>query len=344
MSRYLDTAIRYRWIIVIVLALTWGAGAAVAYTEYMTSFEADATVWTDRQSLRFTTSSPQDPGLASFVSPATDQAGVLSQLLQTRSFLQDVVQRASLQQPAGSDERAFFQEISKRFRVDVLGTNLLRLSYRASDPRTGSQMVLAALSLRAERLSSTRSAATAAAATYYRSELAIAQRRQSDAQRPLDEFDRTHKPPLSLADEYQQRQLRADLEEAKGRVDDLRARIEGSTALPIVLELADTLDFQVIDKPIDDAKPSGGSRPAATIAGSAAVAGLALVGLLLLVGTLVAGDIGQEIAAGSTREPESDTPGPIVPSASPNTPVIDPNVASSSHVPNVATRPNTLAT
>lgn len=308
MRPYIDTARRYALVIFIVLAVTWGAGGFLAYTEYVTSFEADATIWTDRQSAQFTSLSPQDPGLSSLLSPAQQQAGLLSQLLVTRSFLQQVLERAGIAQPEGVDERSFYQEISKRYRVDVVGSNLFRLSYRATDPHTGTAMVLAALAVREDRLAETRTASTAAAATFYRTELDSAQNRVIEADRALAAFDASHKAPLNPSEEYTQRQLRLTLEDAKTRVSDLTTRIESSGVLPNILKIADTLDFQVIDQPLDDMKPSGGLRPAAVILGSAAAAGFALVALLLILGTLIRVS-GQkkalaDVTSGETIEPD----------------------------------------
>ena len=294
MRRYLETARRYRWVIVVVLVLTWGSGAALAYSEYITSFEADATIWTQRQSQQFAPISAQDPGLTALVTPAQEQAGVMMQLLQTRSFLRDVIQRTSIHRPENMEESKFLTEITKRFRVDVLGNNLFRLAYRANDPRTGAEMVLAALEVREEHLAASRLAATEAAATYYRAQLSVAENQALEAQRDLDAFDKDHRPPLSLPDEYNQRQLRLKVEETKARVTDMKVRIDQSTVLPSILEVADSLDFQIVDKPLDEVKPSGGTRTAAVIGGSAVVAGLALVGVLLIVGTLLAGGMAGE--------------------------------------------------
>ena len=294
MRRYLETARRYRWVIVIVLLLTWGSGAVLAYSEYISSFEADATIWTQRQSQQFAPISPQDPGLTALVTPAQEQAGVMMQLLQTRSFLRDVIQRTSIHRPENMEESKFLAEITKRFRVDVLGNNLFRLAYRANDPRTGAEMVLAALEVREEHLAASRLAATEAAATYYRAQLSVAENQALEAQRDLDAFDKDHRPPLSLPDEYNQRQLRLKVEETKARVTDMKVRIDQSTVLPSILEVADSLDFQIVDKPLDEVKPSGGTRTAAVIAGSAFVAGLSLVGVLLIVGALLAGGMAGE--------------------------------------------------
>jgi uncharacterized protein involved in exopolysaccharide biosynthesis len=192
------------------------------------------------------------------------------------------------------DERKFLEEISKRFRVEVLGTNLFRLSYRARDPHTGPAIVLATLVLRQEHLAASRLNATTTAATFYRGELDVAQTQALEAQRALDRFDETHKPPFSQPDEYQQRQLRLAVEDTKSRVTEMKARIDRSTVLPSILQMADSLDFQVLDKPLEEVKPSGGLRPAAVIAGEAFAAGLALVALLVLGGTLLTGGLAGE--------------------------------------------------
>jgi hypothetical protein len=115
-----------------------------------------------------------------------------------------------------------------------------------------------------------------------------------EAHRDLDAFDQMHKPPFSPPDEYQQRQLRLLVEETKARVTDMKTRIDQSTVLPSLLQMADSLDFQVVDRPLDEDKSSGGLRPAAVIAGGALLAGLALVGLLVIGGTLLAGGVARE--------------------------------------------------
>src|SRR3979409_1261763 len=147
MRPYLHAALRSRWFILIILGLTWGAGVVAAYHEYSTSFEAQATAWTQRGSLRLEADGrlvispdvapPQNPDVAMFMTPAAEQAELLKQLLLTRGFLRDILTRASLPVPSSpSEERAFLDDVGKRFKIEVLGTNLLRLSYRARDPHT----------------------------------------------------------------------------------------------------------------------------------------------------------------------------------------------------------------
>jgi uncharacterized protein involved in exopolysaccharide biosynthesis len=184
--------------------------------------------------------------------------------------------------------------MSKRFKVEVLGTNLFRLSYRAQDPHTPPGAVLAALALRQEQSVAARVAATEAATDSYRSELALAQTQAQAAQTELEAFDAGHRPPLRGIDEYEQAQLRVAVEDARTRIADLKTRIDRSAVMAGIVQKADSLDFQVVDRPVEDPRPSGGTKPAAMIAGSALVGGLALASVLVLGCTLLASRVRDE--------------------------------------------------
>ena len=87
---------------------------------------AASTIWTQRGLLRLQDDGrlvvspelapPQDPSVATLMTPAAEQAGILGELLQTRSFLREVAARTSLAIPAQpSEERKFLDDMSKRF-------------------------------------------------------------------------------------------------------------------------------------------------------------------------------------------------------------------------------------
>jgi uncharacterized protein involved in exopolysaccharide biosynthesis len=184
--------------------------------------------------------------------------------------------------------------MSKRFKVEILGTNLFRVSYRARDPRTGPAVLMAALELRREESVEARTAATEAATSSYRSELTLAQSQALAAQTELEAFDGAHRAPLGVLDAYEQAQLRVAVEDARKRITDLQARIDRSAVMAGIVQTADSLDFQVVDEPVEDARPAGGTKSAAMIAGSAVVGGLALAAVLVLGCTLLAGRVGAE--------------------------------------------------
>lgn len=290
MQRYLSTARRYRWLLAAILTLVWGAGLAAAFVEYSTTYESSATIWVLRASPELSQRSPDDPNLTTVQTVAAQQAELLEQLLLTRSVLRDVVQRTSLsgELAAASDETKYLEQIRKRFQVETLGTNLLSVSFAARDPRTAPELVKAALMVREERVANARVAATTVLTALYQKDYEVAQAQALDAQKRLEEFDASHRPPLNTVDEHRQAQLRLALDFAQIRVGDLKGRIDKGVLAPALLEISG-MEFQVVDEPRVESTPSGGTRAAIALAGAAVVGGAALVALLVLLATHLSG-------------------------------------------------------
>lgn len=287
-QRYLTTAGRFRWLLATILILVWGVGLGSAWLEYANTYESEATVWVVRAAPALSVTDPDDPNIALIQTAAAQQAEVLEQLLQTRSFLSEVVTRTSLREAyeAAPDQREYLDDIRKHFNVATLGTSLLSVSFTARDPRVPPELINAALIVRNERLEQARRKSAAALGTLYQRDLEFAERKALEAQRALDEFDRTHSAPLSDVDQHVRGQLRLTLDFTAVRVGDLKSRIERAQMAPALLEVSG-IEFQVVDEPIVATTPGGGERSAVLIAAVALVAGAALAILLILVATLL---------------------------------------------------------
>jgi len=296
MRPYLSTARRYRWLLASIVALVWGAGIVAAYVEYTSTYESRAAIWVLRRSPELTITSPDDPNVAIIQTAASQQAELLNQLVQTQSFLRDVVQRTSLAPAlaAAPDEERFLSGIQKGFRVETPGANLLTVAYHSHDPHIAPEMITAALAVRAERVTQASTTFSSIATTLYRVEYEAAQTQALDAERALKAFDDSHPEPLSVADEHQQAQLRLTLDYAQVRLGDLKGRIDRSALAPALLEISG-MEFQVVDQPRESLSPSGGARPAAVIAAMALASGVALAALLIVLGTLIADHVGSPV-------------------------------------------------
>jgi uncharacterized protein involved in exopolysaccharide biosynthesis len=289
MHRYVESARRLWPLLALVLGLVWLPGLIAAYTEYVTTFESAATVWVERASTQYSVGGANDPSLGAHVSPGPEQAEVFTQLLQTNSFLEEVVNVTSLRSifAAVLDREKFFGEIRKRFKAQALGTNLVRVSYRANEPGIAAEMVSAALAARESRVKAARIAATTASITFYQREYEIAQKQSLTSQRELDSFNATHTGRLSSGDEYQQNQLRLAVEVALGRLSDLRQRLERGAVSTALLDLAESINFQVIDRPRAEPYPSGGTRGATLVGGVALAGGFVLFVIIVAVSALL---------------------------------------------------------
>ena len=288
MQPYVATAREFRWVLVAMLIVVWGAGLVASVVEYRSTYQSEATIWAVRAAPARSVTDPDDPNIALIQTAAAQQAEVLKQLLQTRSFLADVVGRTSLKEAfdRAANQDQYLDDIRKRFRVETLGTSLIRVSYAAHDPATPSELVKTALVVRAERLEQSRQASSAALTLLYQRQLDFAQQQALDAQKAFDGFNQSHTAPLGEADQHVLAQLRLNLDFALVRLSDLKARAEQAQLAPALLEVSG-VEFQIVDEPRVEANPSGGERPAITIAAVALAAGAALATLLVLIGTLL---------------------------------------------------------
>ena len=271
-----------------MLLIIWGAGLAAAVIEYRSTYQSEATIWAVRAAPALSVTDPDDPNVALIQTAAAQQAEVLKQLLQTRSFLIDVIGRTSLKSrfAASGDQDGFLNDIQRRFRVETLGTSLIRVSFASHDPTTPPELLNAALAVRAERIDQARQLSSAALGLLYERQVAFAQQEALDAQKALDDFNRTHPEPLSDPDQHVRAQLRLNVDFALVRLSDLRGRQERAALAPALLEVSG-VEFQIVDQPRVATQPSGGERTAMIIAFVAIAAGLGLAALLVLVGTLM---------------------------------------------------------
>lgn len=285
---YIATARAFRVVLVAILIVVWGAGVAAAVNEYAGTYESEATIWVVRASPALSVTDPDDPNIALLQTAAAQQAEVLKQFLQTRSFLEEVVGRTSLRSAFDStaDQDEFIDDIRKRFRVETLGTSLIRVSFAAHDPVTPPELVKAALVIRGERLEQSRLASSAALSLLYQRQIEFAEGQHLDARKALEDFQRSHPAPLGEADQHVQAQLRLNVDFALHRLSDLRGKADRAALAPALLEVSG-LEFQIVDEPRVETDPSGGERRAMTIAGVSIVAGAALAVLLVVVATLL---------------------------------------------------------
>src|SRR5207245_9419033 len=105
------------------------------------------------------------------------------------------------------------------FRVPTLRTYILSIHQTAHDPRVPPEVVNAAIAVRQDRVARARIDVTTAVSTLYQREFEVAQAQALDAQRELDQFNQSNKPPLSAAADHHEAQLRLALDMALARLN-----------------------------------------------------------------------------------------------------------------------------
>ncbi|HEV8471108.1 MAG TPA: hypothetical protein VGR46_16035 [Candidatus Limnocylindria bacterium] len=305
-ERYLYTAMRYRWVIAAVLLILASSGSVSAYGEYVMTYESASTIWVERTTQNILTTvnlGTDQPQLPNFQTPANEFAEVLGQLVQTQTFLRDVIARTSSKDglASASDQLAYLDDARKRFRVQALGMNLVKVSFRARSPELAFEMVSAALAVRDERTTEAQLNAQSVTSAFYQKEFELAQAEALRAGQQLDAFNKAHAAVLNnlnAADDYTQRQLRLGSDLAQVRLNDLKTRIDRAGISSALLQLTRGADIQVIDRPQVEPRPSGGLRQAAFLFGVALSGAAMLIGLIVVLGTLLTASVTSEADIG----------------------------------------------
>ena len=139
-KRYLGTFYRGRRLYIPVLLLLLVATAVGTYYLARTQYEATARIWVDKPAL----DNVLDPNAPSaFVSPGQQQADKLTQLLQTDSFVADILTNTTVSARLSNeaDRDRVIKEVRGKLAVTPLGTNTVKITYAGSDPILCQQVV-----------------------------------------------------------------------------------------------------------------------------------------------------------------------------------------------------------
>ncbi|MEP6775495.1 MAG: hypothetical protein ABJA50_07860 [Chloroflexota bacterium] len=259
-KRYLGTFYRGRRLYIPVLLLLLAATAAGTYYLARTQYEATARIWVDKPAL----DSVLDPNAPStFVSPGQQQADKITQLLQTDSFVADILTNTTLSARLSNEAERdrVIKEVRGKLAVAPLGTNTVRITYASSDPILCQQVVQGTIDrFRAWDLTS-RVEQSALEGEFYQKQLQIYQDQADAAAKRVDDFQRDHPYPDPSSPQYLELQgLQRESESARSLLNATLTKIEQANAANSLSDTSRQAEFQVLDAPTVPV------RPAATLA------------------------------------------------------------------------------
>lgn len=258
--RYLSTFFRGRRLYIPVLLLLLAATALGTYYLARTQYEATARIWVDKPAL----DSVLDPNAPStFVSPGQQQADKITQLLQTDSFVADVLTNTTMLSRLSNeaDRDRVIKDVRSKLSVTPLGTNTVKITYAGSDPVLCQQIVQGTIDqFRAWDLTS-RVEQSAIESQFYQKQLQIYQDQADAAAKRVDDFQQAHPYPDPSSPQYLELQgLQRESESARSLLNATLTKIEQANAANSLSDTSRQAEFQVLDAP---AVPT---RPAATLA------------------------------------------------------------------------------
>jgi uncharacterized protein involved in exopolysaccharide biosynthesis len=306
MLRYLETFYRHRLLLsvpVAVVLLLVGVWVLVQPP----AFQSTVRLWAERQTL---VANPNDN---QYLTPAQQQSGVLTELLNTKYFCLKVGSRSPLQESLATNslsdqglpqrilgrfgggsggrlsgralEDAVYQAVSTQTVVAPSGAETISITYRAGSPELSAQVSQAIADQFIDETVSTQRTQADAAEQFFSSQVKQTQAELSSSQSQVDAYVAGHpeqRGTTATADTSLS-QLRKNLEAVQARLNDLQSKLDQARVSKAGLSQPSVSGIRVLDKAEVPTRAS--SRRSVALQGGAV--GLALALVILIGGILL---------------------------------------------------------
>jgi uncharacterized protein involved in exopolysaccharide biosynthesis len=178
-ARFVETFFRHKLLILLPLFVTPLVVMPFAFLLVKPYYETSAGVWAERPAYV-----PVTDESSRYVTPAQFQQARLNELLQTRSFLEDVARRTSLAPMLNTDQGREDVVVYLQRAIYPLpsGNKLLGIRVRADDPDLAMEIINATLTTFRERAANDRATQSSSAIAFYEGQLQNASDERDKAQ------------------------------------------------------------------------------------------------------------------------------------------------------------------
>jgi uncharacterized protein involved in exopolysaccharide biosynthesis len=167
-ARFLETFFRHKLLILLPAIMTPLVVVPFAFLMVKPYYETTAGLWVERPSYM-----PTTDDWNRFVTPAQNQQQRLNELMQTRTFAEDIARRTSLapllETPQGRDD--IFEYLQKVIYPLPTGNKLLTIRVRAEDPNLSMEIVKGTVDAFRERNQNERMQQASSAIAFYEQQL-----------------------------------------------------------------------------------------------------------------------------------------------------------------------------
>lgn len=254
-KRFLGTFYRGRRLYVPVLLLLVAATVLGTYYLGRTQYEATARIWVDKPAL----DNVLDPNAPSgyVTSPAQQQADKITQLLQTDSFMVQILQNTNASGRLTGDRDRAIKDTRGKLAVTTLGANTVKITFAGSDPVLCQQVVQGTIDqFRAWDLTA-RVEQSAIERQFYQKQLQIYQNQVDAAAKRVADFQSAHPYPDPTSPQYLELQgLQRDLDSARALLSTTSTKIEQANAANSLSDTSRQYEFQILDAPTVPTKPA----------------------------------------------------------------------------------------
>jgi uncharacterized protein involved in exopolysaccharide biosynthesis len=301
MLRYLDCFYRHRRLLVAMVALSIALSLGMVVRQGRT-YEATARVWVDK-TIEGDESNP-------YVSPADIGSGILSELLQTRSFCSKAGERSGLadnvaprgRMSARARDELVYQTVSRQGLVFKGGPNVIDIFFRYRDPELAARTAQAVVDVFRDEVLGGQIQRAKQTVAFYQTRVKEAQTELSRADTnvadyltngavssaPLTDLSINQPASPSTASDPGLVAVQREDDAVRARADDLTRKLDQARLDLTIAEQSAPTGARLIDRPLAPDRPVSRKKAFLTAGVGGLVAGVLLS--LLMLTALTAAD------------------------------------------------------
>lgn len=248
MRRYIESALRIKWRLLFTLLIVFALASGALFMAKQGIFTSEARIWVDRAIYL-----PTDPGTNIYTTPASVQAGIFDELLQTHQFTLSVAQRAGIPMNNVAAENAAVDDLQKHLFVNAVGAHLISVSYTAGKPTFVKPVVDAAIQLFKDETTSDAVNQAQQTLKLYEQERTTDEQQMNKSKDALSSYIQDHpsinpngttQDPTYVQLQQQYATDRDRYDQVVAKIDQLNLQVQGKVQLTDIV-------FRIVDNPTD---------------------------------------------------------------------------------------------
>jgi capsular polysaccharide biosynthesis protein len=261
LMRFLESYFRHRWLYLLPIVLTLGAGIFYIFKSPR-QYTAQSAIYVHDQSLLASLTSINNPGYT-WLSPAQIAYGEIKELIQTDSFVRAVIQRSDLEQNLNGgtiDVNQTIMDVREAIWVIPSGDNQIIIGATYNNPQVAVQLVNGVFTTYTTWKLNNANTNSDVAQNFFDNLIPIYKSNVDEIRQQLLDYLTKHPSPIvgqrPDIEQVQVNSIQSDLQRAESRYDDALNKLENAKLSALQNQSDINQNYVMVDAPITPVKPT----------------------------------------------------------------------------------------
>jgi capsular polysaccharide biosynthesis protein len=261
LMRFIESYFRHRWLYLLPIVLTLGAGVFYIYKSPR-QYTAQSAIYVHNQSLLASLTSINNPGY-SWLSPAQITYGEIKELIQTDSFVRAVIQKSDLEQNLSggiADVNQTIMNVREAIWVIPSGDNQIIIGATYNNPQVAVQLVNGVFATYTTWKLNNANTNSDVAQNFFDNLIPTYKSNVDDIRQQLLDYLTKHPSPIvgqrPDIEQVEVNSIQSDLQRAETRYDDALNKLENAKLSALQNQSDINQNYVMVDAPTTPNKPT----------------------------------------------------------------------------------------